>query len=216
MAHAPFTPGPDSHAATDGLRTLIVPIGRPCCEACASLIVKRLRENPHVVRVHVDAARGVAHVEARAGVVSVEELAEIAGACCGGRCPVPLPDAAVSSHHHAHMARLEDGAQSPEAQAAAHAEHAGMAHAGRDMSDPRMAAAMEADMRRRFWISLVLSIPVVAYSGLGMLVLGGRTVPTPFGIPADWIMLAFATPVARYGPAASFTSAPSMRLRVAC
>ena len=29
-----------------------------------------------------------------------------------------------------------------------------------------------------------------------MLVLGGRTVPTPFGIPADWIMLAFATPVA--------------------
>ena len=71
-----------------------------------------------------------------------------------------------------------------------------MAHAGHDMSDPRMAAAMEADMRRRFWISLVLSIPVVAYSGLGMLVLGGRTLPTPFGIPADWIMLVFATPVA--------------------
>ena len=131
-----------------------------------------------------------------AGMTSVEELAELAGECCGGRCPVPLPDAAVSSHHHAHTAKLEDGAQAPEARAAAHAEHAGMAHAGHDMSDPRMAAAMEADMRRRFWISLVLSIPVVAYSGLGMLVLGGRTVPTPFGIPADWIMLAFATPVA--------------------
>jgi Cu2+-exporting ATPase len=71
-----------------------------------------------------------------------------------------------------------------------------MAHAGHDMSDPRMAAAMEADMRRRFWISLVLSIPVVAYSGLGMLILAGRTLATPFGIPADWIMLAFATPVA--------------------
>ena len=27
------------------------------------------------------------------------------------------------------------------------------------MSDPRMAAAMEADMRRRFWISLALTIP---------------------------------------------------------
>jgi Cu2+-exporting ATPase len=71
-----------------------------------------------------------------------------------------------------------------------------MAHAGHDMSDPRMAAAMEADMRRRFWISLALSIPVLAYSGLGMLVMGGRALPTPFGIPADWIMLAFATPVA--------------------
>ena len=40
----------------------------------------------------------------------------------------------------------------------------GMAHGGHDMSDPRMAAAMEADMRRRFWISLVLAIPVVLYS----------------------------------------------------
>src|SRR5207244_11804194 len=135
-------------------------------------------------------------VGGRGAVVSGEERAAIAGACWGGRCPVPLPDAAVSSHHHAHTATLEDGAQAPEAQAAAHAEHAGMAHAGHDMRDPRMAAAMEADMRRRFWISLVLSIPVVAYSGLGMLVLGGRAVPTPFGIPADWIMLAFATPVA--------------------
>jgi len=77
-----------------------------------------------------------------------------------------------------------------------HAEHAGMAHAGHDMSDPRMAAAMEADMRRRFWISLVLSVPVIGYSSLGMLLLGGRMLPTPFGIPADWIMLAFATPVA--------------------
>jgi len=51
-------------------------------------------------------------------------------------------------------------------------------------------------MRRRFWISLVLSLPVIAYSSLGMLLLGGRQLPTPFGIPADWIMLVFATPVA--------------------
>jgi Cu2+-exporting ATPase len=71
-----------------------------------------------------------------------------------------------------------------------------MAHAGHDMSDPRMAAAMEADMRRRFWISLVLALPVIAYSSLGILVLGGRALPTPLGIRSDWIMLAFATPIA--------------------
>jgi len=29
-----------------------------------------------------------------------------------------------------------------------------------------------------------------------MQVLGGRTLPAPFGIPAAWIMLAFAKPVA--------------------
>ena len=45
---------------------------------------------------------------------------------------------------------------------------------GHDMSDPRMAAAMEADMRRRFWVALILSLPVIAYSSLGTLLLGGR------------------------------------------
>ena len=176
--------------------TLSVPIGRRCCAACVELVERRLRENPHVAGAHVDASNGVAQVEARPDQVSVEELSKLAGECCGGRCPAPVPDASVSSHHHAHTVRLRDGADAPEAHAAAHAEHAGMARAGHDMSDPRMAAAMEADMRRRFWISLALAFPVVAYSGLGTLVLGGRTLPTPFGVPADWIMLAFATPVA--------------------
>src|SRR5438128_2278911 len=160
MAH---TTHPSSTSAD--LATLNVAIGRVCCAGCVELIERRLRENPHVVRVHVDAAAGVAHVDVQADKSSVAELAELAGECCGGRCPVPMPDAAVSSHHHAHTARLklEDGAGAPEASAAALAEQAGMAHAAHDMSDPRMAAAMEADMRRRFWISVVLSIPVVAY-----------------------------------------------------
>jgi Cu2+-exporting ATPase len=81
---------------------------------------------------------------------------------------------------------------------AAPMDHAAMGHGGHgghDMSDPRMAAAMEADMRRRFWISLVLSIPVILYSSLATNVFG-LMLPSPFGIPHDWIMLFFATPVA--------------------
>jgi Cu2+-exporting ATPase len=54
---------------------------------------------------------------------------------------------------------------------------------------------MEADMRRRFWLSLALAVPVVLYSPLATNVFGLR-LPTPFGIPHDWVMLAFATPVA--------------------
>ena len=34
-----------------------------------------------------------------------------------------------------------------------------MHHGGHDMSDPRMAAAMEADMRRRFWITRFRNMP---------------------------------------------------------
>ena len=176
--------------------TLTVPIGRRCCAACVELVERRLQENPQVVRVHVDAPHEVAHIDSRRGTVTVEKLADVAGECCGGRCPVLMPDATVSSHDHAHTANPARGADAPEARAMEHAEQAGMAHASHDMSDPRMAAAMEADMRRRFWISLVLALPVIAYSGLGMLLLGGRAFSTPLGIPADWVMLAFATPVA--------------------
>jgi P-type Cu2+ transporter len=195
MARAPSI-DPPSHEQRHNLVTLSVPIGRRCCAVCADVVDRRLRENQHITAVRVDGFEGIAHVEAGAGTVSIRELQQIAGECCGDRSPVPLPDATVSAHHHAHTAKLDVGAQAPETHAEAEAEHAGMAHAGHDMSGPGMAAAMEADMRRRFWISLVLAIPVIAYSALGMLLLGGRALATPFGIPREWIMLVFATPIA--------------------
>ncbi|MGI9149028.1 MAG: heavy metal translocating P-type ATPase [Chloroflexota bacterium] len=176
--------------------TLAVPTGRLACAGCVARVEERLRGQPHVLGVHVNAPHGVAHVQVREGAVSAAELAELICECCGGRCPVPMPDAVVSSHAHGHTADLSRGTDAPEARSMAHAEQAGSAQGGHDMSDPRMAAAMEADMRQRFWISLVLAIPVIAYSGLGMLVLGGRKLPTPFGVPMDWVMLVFATPVA--------------------
>ena len=218
MAHAPSTRAPDiHHHPHDAVTTLSVPIGRRCCQACAALVEQRLRQNPHVLQVHVDPAHGVVHVTARAGTTSVDELARLVGECCGDRCPVPLPDAAVSSHDHAHTASPDAVTDAPEARAAAHAEHAGMAHAGHDMSDPRMAAAMEADMRRRFWISLVLALPVLAYSSLASGLLGLR-LPTPFGVPMDWMMLVFATPVALWTGSVFHIGilAPSTRSRVAC
>ena len=116
MAHATHPSGTRADLAT-----LNLPIGRVCCAGCVKLIERRLRENPDVVRVHVDAAAGVAHVDVQAGKTSVVELAELARECCGGRCPAPMPDAVVSSHHHAHTAKLEDGADAPEARAAEHA-----------------------------------------------------------------------------------------------
>src|SRR4051794_40546371 len=127
MAHAPSAH--HSTATPGNLVTLSVPLGRQCCGACVELVERRLRDNPHVVRVHVDAPNEVAHVEAQRGKVTVAELAEIAAECCGGRCPVPMPQATVSSHDHAHTANVLRGDDAPEAHPVAHAEHAGMAHA---------------------------------------------------------------------------------------
>jgi Cu2+-exporting ATPase len=174
--------------------TLTVPTGHVACAGCAGIVEQRLRTSPHVVGVHVDAAAGVAHVSVHRGMTTAAELAALVAEAYGGRNPVPLPGAEVSSHAHAHAASPARGAGAPEARAADHAAHAGMGHAGHDMSDPRLAAAMEADMRRRFWISLALSVPVVAYSPLGMLL--GLRLSTPFGLPHDWVMLVFSTPVA--------------------
>src|SRR5262249_27282217 len=77
-------------------------------------------------------------------------------------------------------------------------EMAGMDHAamGHDMSDPGTAAAMERDMRTRFFIALVLTIPTVLYAPLGMNVFGVR-LPT-FGLDVNLIMLVLTTPVVFY------------------
>ncbi len=59
------------------------------------------------------------------------------------------------------------------------------------MTDPAMAKAMEADMRRRFWVAFVLSIPVFLYSPVGESLLG--TLPTP--IPTSWLLFILTTPI---------------------
>jgi P-type Cu2+ transporter len=100
---------------------------------------------------------------------------------------------------HAGMAHGEapaEGEVAHEMGGMAHGEpaHGGMAHDMHDMSDPAMAAAMAADMRRRFWIALVLTIPIVLYSSLAVALLHLR-LPTPFGVRPNWVLLVLTTPV---------------------
>lgn len=61
------------------------------------------------------------------------------------------------------------------------------------MTSPQMAKAMEADMRRRFWVSFLLSIPIVVYSPLGTDVL--RLSPPELPIPTNWLLFLLATPI---------------------
>jgi Cu2+-exporting ATPase len=70
-----------------------------------------------------------------------------------------------------------------------HGGHHGMAH---DMSDPQMARAMEADMRRRFFVALALTIPTLLFSPLAMNTFGLTLASTEV---ANWIMFALSTPV---------------------
>ncbi len=100
----------------------------------------------------------------------------------GHATPQPVPAAHAAQDHAGHAMRAD---------AAAVADHAGHgAHGAHDMSDPAMAADMERDMRNRFVVALLLTIPIILYSPLGESLFG---VDLPG--PKNWIMLVLTTPV---------------------
>ncbi|QQG38405.1 MAG: copper-translocating P-type ATPase [Candidatus Kaiserbacteria bacterium] len=60
------------------------------------------------------------------------------------------------------------------------------------MTNPQMAKQMEADMRRRFVISFLLSIPIFLYSPV-MTSFFDITLPSP--IPVNWLLFLLTTPI---------------------
>ncbi len=70
----------------------------------------------------------------------------------------------------------------------------GMEHGG--LAGREMARLMEEDIRNKFFFSLILTIPIVAYSPLGEKIMGLR-LPEP--VPAPWILFILTTPVFFYG-----------------
>ncbi len=60
------------------------------------------------------------------------------------------------------------------------------------MTSPQMAKAMEADMRRRFFISLALAVPIILYSQVGRHIFG---IELPSPIPVGWLLFLLTTPI---------------------
>ncbi len=77
--------------------------------------------------------------------------------------------------------------------------HAQMGHGEQAGHDEHVGhgAAMVTDMLRRFLVSLVLTVPIVAFSPIGEQ-LGWRVQP-PFGLSMEWFGLILATPVVWWG-----------------
>ena len=74
----------------------------------------------------------------------------------------------------------------PAMRSSGHAAHSGGRHEGHSV----------ADFRRRFWVSLALTVPVILISPGLPLVPGGRILDVP---GADWILLALSTVLYVYG-----------------
>ncbi len=69
----------------------------------------------------------------------------------------------------------------------------GMEHTG--IAGREMAKLMEIDIRNKFFVSLLLTIPIIVYSPLGEKILGLQ-LPTP--IPVAWMLFILTTPVFFY------------------
>lgn len=175
-----------------------------------------LRRRPGVVSVEVNPVSQTANITYDPQTTNIAELrswVEDCGFHCAGQSvpghicdpmeePADRAAAADRVNHDPSMHGQTVAEPAPEAPAAAHASHAEAprtaqevmghgGHGGASMDE------MVRDMRNRFLLAAVLSIPIVLWSPLGREVLG-FTVPAPFGLRDDVFLLLLSLPVMFY------------------
>ena len=151
-------------------------------------VEKQLQRLPGIRRVAVDYATASATVEYDEALIDVERIKGQVRAC-GYRCrgervpahvctPADPGPPAAHAHKHAHAPDRRAPAATPVRDAMAHE----MGHgAGMDMQ------AMVRDMRNRFWLALVFTIPIFVYSPMGGMF---TPPPPPFGLALNvWLFL---------------------------
>ncbi len=170
--------------------------------ASEKAVVERvLGARPGVLAVAANPVAQTATVSFDPALTSVEDLRAWVQECgyhCAGQSvpghicdPLAQPAAAgaAAEHDHAAMERAE--------QAHGHG-HGG--HAGMSMD------AMARDMRNRFLVALVFTIPIVAWSMVGTNIFGTE-LATPFGLDREVWQLLLSLPVVFYASSIFFTGA---------
>ena len=186
------------------METVTLPVKGLNFAGCACEIEKHLSKLAAIAQVqasYVSQTATITYDETRLGEEQLRKMVKDCGFACGAPLTrFPGPGATVSQPTEEARAHRTMGhpAMEDRADASAHVkmdmgivDHSMMGH---DMSDPAMARAMEADMRTRFFVSLVLTIPVILYSPLGVNLFKLR-LPTPFGISPNWVLFVLATPI---------------------
>ena len=190
------------------METVTLPVKGLNFAGCAREIEKNLRKLEPIKQVeasYVSQTVTVTYDETRLGEAQLREMVKDCGFACGApltRFPGPIATVSqITEAAEAHRTMVHPAmehrapAGTPEKMDMGIVDHSMKGH---DMSDPAMAQAMEADMRNRFFVSLVLTIPVILYSPLGVN-LFKLHLPTPFGISPNWVLLVLATPVVWWG-----------------
>ncbi|WP_067949673.1 cation-translocating P-type ATPase [Agromyces sp. NDB4Y10] len=181
-----------------------------------------LSRRPGVLAVEANPVAQTANVSFDPGVTSVAELRgwvrECGYHCAGQSVPDHICDPTMEPHadhvpagdHHpsqppdavdvtSEASAIEGhgghGAHAPESAQAARTPQDVMGHGGHHAG--MTMDAMIRDMRNRFLVALILSIPITLWSPIGREVIG-FTVPAPFGLRDDVFALLLSLPVIFY------------------
>ena len=180
------------------MRTTTVDVGGMVSMLDNQIVEKQLGKMPGVRRAAVNIASNSATVEYDETVTTIDAIKERIIACglhCTGEVlPRHLcePHAEAALAHGAHAGHAPKGV--PAAEPAALPMPLEMAHemghgAGMDMD------SMVRDMRNRFWISLVFSIPIFLLSPMGM---DSIRLRPPFGLRLDLSLFLLASAAILY------------------
>jgi Cu2+-exporting ATPase len=183
---------------TTARTTVVLHVGEQYCGSEKLVVEKALGGRPGVISVEANPAAQTATVIYDASVTSVGQLRDWvrdAGFVCDGcSCPTCICD----------PLREADGPPAPADEHAvrrAGEAHGEGGHAGHSMS--RMAE----QMRNRFFVSLVFTLAILAWSGVGKSIFG-RAVAVPFGVDRNVWELVLSLPVL-YAARMFFTGAVS-------
>jgi Cu2+-exporting ATPase len=173
-------------------------------------IERALRRRPGVLDVEASAGTQTATVTYDADATSVPQLVDWVTECglhCEGpsvprHVCEPMGEGAVADAHAAHLGVGGHAAF----QRGGHAGHGGHPMGG-SMAD------MVRDMRRRFLVALLFSIPITLWSPIGREFIG-FSAAAPFGLRDDVFMLLLSVPVMAYSAWIFFAGAyRALRLR---
>jgi Cu2+-exporting ATPase len=210
------------HGARGKLATVVLHTGGLNWASEKAVVEKVVRRRPGVESVDANPVSQTATVTFDTAKTSVAELrrwVEECGLHCAGQSvPTHVCDAREEPDpaHDAHASHAQAGAAVAVAEVTPeHAAHAmAMEHAGHEMAvEEAMPSphemmghgghagmsmdAMVRDMRNRFLVAALLSIPILLWSSIGREVLNFK-VPAPFGLRDDVWLLLLSLPVIFY------------------
>jgi Cu2+-exporting ATPase len=187
-----------STTAPERAQSVVLHVGGLHYASEKAVVERVLGGRPGVLGVEANPVAQIATVTIDPDRTSVRELRRWVVECgyhCAGRsvpghvCD-PLADPAQAPlHDPAAVARAE------EAHGHGHGGHAGMSM-----------AAMVADMRRRFLVALLFTVPIVLWSDVGKSLFGSE-LATPFGIDREVFELLLSVPVVFYASSIFFSGA---------